>query len=310
MDKLTFISFLILLSLLNYIWIHHTIKEFVHRFLRQARLTNLHRFIELHPSWIRMNEFHMFKKIAFLLESVNSKMKIKVFIQTSILLFIIGILIGSFLFGNLKGFIIFGMIFGALPYIILRIHLISFQMKSRIELLPAVEMFYQVYVLMGQKNLRITLKMLIEENRLSIIMKPILEQLYRNLSTQRDVEESLHLFYLCMGHKWSEYLKNILYMGMTEGGDISSNLKELISDMRKAQRADQVERNRLLEIRIANFTPILFLIIFLMINFQLNYDNAIYYYFVDSGGKGMLLDALLLIFLSFMMGIYLSIKRM
>ncbi|UJF32545.1 hypothetical protein [Paenibacillus hexagrammi] len=40
---------------------------------------------------------------------------------------------------------------------------------------------------------------------------------------------------------------------------MGESLKELVSDMRKAQRSDQVERNKLLEIRIANFTPIFFL---------------------------------------------------
>ena len=59
--------------------------------------------------------------------------------------------------------------------------------------------------------------------------------------------------------------------------------------MRKAQRFDQMERNRLLEIRIANFTPILFLALFLFINFKVNTDNAYLYYMVDPGGRNMIL---------------------
>ena len=80
--------------------------------------------------------------------------------------------------------------------------------------------------------------------------------------------------------------------------------------MRKAQRFDQLERNRLLEIRIANFTPILFLALFLFINFKVNTENAYLYYMVDPGGRNMILDALLLIFVSFLMGMYLSMRRM
>jgi hypothetical protein len=80
--------------------------------------------------------------------------------------------------------------------------------------------------------------------------------------------------------------------------------------MRRAQRTDQNERNRLLEIRIANFTPILFLLLFVTINIKINPHSAYLHYVVDENGRNMLLDALVIIFGSFIMGIYLSMRRM
>ena len=101
-----------------------------------------------------------------------------------------------------------------------------------------------------------------------------------------------------------------LSVALHEGNDVSNNLKDLITDMRKAQRFDQLERNRLLEIRLANFTPIGFLALILIINFKVNYANAYHYYILDPGGRNLLLDALLFIFISFLMGLYLSLRRM
>jgi hypothetical protein len=141
-------------------------------------------------------------------------------------------------------------------------------------------------------------------------MKPLFELLYRNLMTSRGVDQSLRVLGLSLGHVWGDYFINILRVALTEGNRVDENLRDLITDMRKAQRHDQQERNKLLEIRIANFTPVLFLGLFLGINFKLNADSAYLYYVLDPDGRGMLLDALLLIFASFLMGVYLSMRRM
>ena len=217
---------------------------------------------------------------------------------------------GTFVFISMKGVFIIGLIFAVTPYIFLRMRLMSLQMKARIDFLPAIEVFYQYYVLSDNKKLRSIMKTILDEQRILYPIKPVFEQLYRNLSTNREMEDSLRIFMMSLGHIWADYFVNIMRIGLMEGVNISSSLKELIIDMRRAQRADQVERNRLLEIRIANFTPIFFLVIFLCINFQTNYQNAYYYYLVDAAGRNMLLDALFLIFASFIMGLYLSIKRM
>lgn len=256
-------------------------------------------------------QYHfLYRNIAFMLESIHSKVGVKVFFQLSFILLIIGILVGTFVFTSLKGVLVLGLIFGLTPYVFLRMRLMGAQMKMRIDFLPAVEVFYQYYVLSETKNLRNVLKKSLTEQKILYPIKPIFEQLDRNLSTQRDTEDCFRIFSLSFGHRWADYFINIIRIGLLEGVDIKSNLKELIVDMRKAQRADQVERNRLLEIRIANFTPILFLAVFLFLNFQINYHNAYYYYMIDAEGRNMLLDAMLLIFVSFIMGLYLSIKRM
>ena len=99
----------------------------------------------------------------------------------------------------------------------------------------------------------------------------------------------MRIFSLTLGHTWADYFVGIMRVALTEGSFVGESLKELITDMRKAQRFDQLERNRLLEIRIANFTPILFLALFLFINFKVNTENAYLYYMVDPGGRNMIL---------------------
>jgi hypothetical protein len=117
-------------------------------------------------------------------------------------------------------------------------------------------------------------------------------------------------FCLAFGHAWADYFGSILRVALSEGNDVTANLKELISDMRKAQLANQLERHKLLEIRLANFTPALFLALFIGINFRLNHDASYQAYLLDPKGRSMLLNALALIFGSMIMGIYLSRRRM
>jgi hypothetical protein len=252
----------------------------------------------------------VYTHLSELMEAVHSSFSISAFLTASFLLFLSGFLAGALLFQTLKGVFVLSFVLGTLPYLLLRMRLISIQLRTRLEFLPAVEVFYQYYVLGGQKNVRTALKDCIEENRLMYPMRPVFEQLYRNLTTSRDVDVSLRIFSMTLGHRWASYFSNILRVALLEGNPVGDNLKDLIEDMRKAQRADQAERNRLLEIRIANFTPILFLGVFLFVNFKINYQSAYMYYIIDPGGRSMLLDALVFIFASFVMGVYLSMKRM
>ncbi len=106
--------------------------------------------------------------------------------------------------------------------------------------------------------MKTALKESLAENRIRYPLRPVFEHLYRNLMTNQDTEHALRVFSLALGHIWGDYFVNMVRVALVEGNNISDSLKELITDMRKAQRADQAERNRLLEIRIANFTPILF----------------------------------------------------
>lgn len=126
-------------------------------------------------------------------------------------------------------------------------------------------------------------------------MQAVFEQLYRNLSVRSDDEASLRLLSVSLGHLWADYFVNILRVALVEGVPVSDSLRELLTDMRKARRANEQERNRLLEIRVANFSPVLFLVFFIGINLRYNKDNSYYYYFVDTQGRDMLLNAALLI---------------
>lgn len=245
-----------------------------------------------------------------LVEAVESRLSINHIIVLMLILFLSGFVGGALFFQSLKGVLVLSSIFALMPYILLRMKLITVRLQTRLEFLPAVEIFYQYYMINGQKNIKVSLKTCMEEGRIKYPIKPIFEQLYRNLMTQRNMDDSLKIFSVALGHQWADYFVGIIKVSLTEGSYIGDSMKELILDMRKAQRSDQVERNRLLEIRIANFTPILFLALFLFINFKVNYANSYQYYVLDPAGRSMLLDACLLIFISFLMGIYLSLRRM
>jgi hypothetical protein len=263
----------------------------------------------------RLNEWarryrKLFGHFTELLESVRSPFSVGAWLIVCSIMILGGALAGAFLFGSVKGMVVLSAILGSLPYLLLRIKLLGLQLKARLEFLPAVEVFYQYYVLSGQKNIRSALQGVIEERRIAYPMYPIFEQLYRNLSTNRNSEHGLRIFTLSLGHLWARYFSGILKVALQEGNPVGVNLRELITDMRRAQRTDQNERNRLLEIRIANFTPILFLLLFVAINVKINPHSAYLHYVADENGRNMLLDALVIIFGSFIMGIYLSMRRM
>lgn len=204
-----------------------------------------------------------------------------------------------------------GTVLGFAPYLFLRMRLVSGRLRTRLEFLPAVEVFYQQLLLTPNPNIRRVLEEAVSGDRLQYPIKPVFAQLHRSLSAGAGgTEDAFRIFGLELGHIWADYFANMLQMAMQEGCDISASLKELIEDMRRAQLYDQKARNRLLEIRLASFSPILFLVLFLLINLKLNYGNAVRAYFLEAEGRNMLLHALLLQLGTFLMGIYLSMKRM
>ncbi|OPH56052.1 hypothetical protein BC351_29635 [Paenibacillus ferrarius] len=291
------------------------IQSLLHVLARQRKARFRLQYVKTSAYGARFSEYLgkrsvLVKHVKEMMESVESRMSMKAMLTITLILLLIGLLAGSLFFQSLKGVVILTSISISLPYMLLRLKLVSMRLRTRLEFLPAVEVFYQYYMVDPHKNMKISLKYCLEENRILYPIKPVFEQLYRNLMTQRDTDESLRIFSLTLGHAWADYFVGIMRVALTEGIFVGDSLKELVVDMRKAQRSDQLERNRLLEIRIANFTPILFLVLFLFINFKINPDNAYMYYMVDPGGRNMILDALLLIFVSFLMGIYLSMRRM
>lgn len=221
-----------------------------------------------------------------------------------------GLLLGYWLFGTIQGMLLLGAMIAALPYLVLRLLLVHRRLEAQIDFLPALEAFYQCYLITGERQIKVALARLIEEKQIMGSMKRIYEQLYRNLSVLESDEESLQLFAYALGHVWADYFVQMLRVAMSEGVSISGSLRELIGDMRTARRANEQERHRLLEIRIANFTPLLFLALFIGINFYYNREQSIQYYFNDAGGREMLLHMMVMIFLSFLMGLYLSRKKL
>jgi Flp pilus assembly protein TadB len=245
-----------------------------------------------------------------LLETLRLKMSAEHFMGASGMLILAGIAVGGLYFQTTKGTLLFGLLAGCAPYVALRGLLIHRRMQAQLDFLPAVELFYQCYLVTGERHIRTALQRAIEEKRLLGPMQSVFEQLYRNLSVRGDDEASLRIMASSLGHVWADYLANMLRVAIAEGVPIADGLRELLGDMRGARRANEQERHRLLEIRIANFTPVLFLALFVGINARYNPENAYYYYLIDPQGKDMLLNALLLIFASFLMGLWLSRKKM
>jgi Flp pilus assembly protein TadB len=304
--SLLLLLFLLLFISFRYLFITAGIRRrarFRLQYIRQKGLSN--RIVR----WMSRNR-SLYAHISELLESLQVPFGVGHFMLASFILVLFGISLGFFFFQSMKGVLFSTGICAVTPYLMLRMKLINLRLTTRLEFLPAVEIFYQYYVLCGQKNIKTAMQACLDENRMTMIMRPVFSLLCRNLLMGRDTEQSLKLFAMALGHRWSDYFVNIVRVAVTEGNNVSESLQSLIADMRKARRADQAERNRLLEIRIANFTPILFLALFLGINFKMNPHNAYHYYVLDPAGRNMLLDALLLIFASFIMGIYLSMKRM
>ncbi|WP_138755176.1 type II secretion system F family protein [Paenibacillus sinopodophylli] len=252
----------------------------------------------------------LYQHLSDMLETLRMSILPSTFASISAMLLLVGLASGGIFFQSIKGTLLFGLLLGSLPYTVLRSLLVHRRMQTQMDFLPAVELFYQCYLITGERQIRIALQRTVEERRLLGPMQAVFEQLYRNLSVRGDDEASLRLLSASLGHLWADYFVHILRVALAEGVSVSDSLKELLTDMRKARRASEQERNRLLEIRVANFSPLLFLALFIGINLRYNKDNSYVYYVIDPMGRDMLLNAAVLIFGSFLMGLWLSRKKM
>ena len=250
------------------------------------------------------------KHLTRLLEALQLRISANSILLLSLFMFLAGVAFGGYFFQTVKGTLIFGAALCSMPYILLQTWLIHRRMQAQLDFLPAIELFYQCYLVTGERQVKIALQRAIEEKRMLGPMQAVFEQLYRNLSIRDDDQESLSIFSSALGHIWADHFAEILRVALTEGVQISDSLRELLIDMRKARRSNEQERNRLLEIRIANFSPLLFLAVFIGINLRYNSANSYHYYLVDAEGRDMLLNALLLMVLSFLMGLWLSRKKL
>ncbi|HIW33925.1 MAG TPA: hypothetical protein IAA29_14180 [Candidatus Paenibacillus intestinavium] len=283
-------------------------------FTRQRRKSRLTPVVAApilhHRSRVQKLVYKLITHLDHLLQTLRLSISGERFLHWLLSIALVGGVLGWYMFGSLKGAILCSAMVAGIPYMSLRMLLIHRQLEAQIDFLPAIELFYQCYLITGERQIKIALAKVIEENRIAGPMKGIFEQLYRNLCVRDNDEESLDIFAHSLGHIWADYFVQMIKVALQEGVSISSSLKQLIQDMRAARRANEQERHQLLEIRIANFTPILFLLLFIVINFKYNREQSLYYYFYDQSGREMILHMITMIFLSFLMGIYLSRKKM
>jgi Flp pilus assembly protein TadB len=297
-----FILIFVSIQRLLTVWLRH---EELQRRLSGHRLLNLRELDRMLSSYGRP-----YRALSDTLEALEWPMRPVGFTLLTALLALTGLTGGALLFQSVKGTLLLAVVAAGMPLLVLRSVAVHRQLQARLDFLPAVELFYQCYTASGGRHVRTALQRTVEERRMLGPMQSAFEQLYRNLSVRGDEEASLRIFSAAVGHVWGDYFAGIMRVGLSEGHPVSETLKMLITDMRKAQRANQQERNKMLEIRIANFTPPLFLALFIGINVHYNPDSAYAYYLADPKGRDMLLNAVVLIFLSFVVGMVLSRKKM
>lgn len=301
----------VMLFLLIYAALHIGISVLLERLLRRKRLSGRTSRSSRSERRSRFAAFNrLYAHIADLLAAVGWNVAPGSFAVLSLFLGLMGCFGGIALFASGKSVMMLAAIAGGLPYVVLRFRLVSLQMATRLEFLPAVELFYQCYLITGSRHIRVALQKTVEERRLPAEVQAVFAQLYRHLAVSENHEDSIRRFAMAFGHEWADYFGSILKIALAEGHNVALNLKALIDDMRKAQLANQQERHRLLEIRLANFTPMLFLALFVGINFRMNPEASYQAYMQDPTGRGMLLNAMALIFGSLLMGLYLSRRKM
>lgn len=231
------------------------------------------------------------------------------FAALSALLGAAGLAAGAVVFGNVKGMLVPAGLLFLLPSLWLRSRLASRRLKRRKDLLPALETVYQGYVLSPGRNIRVALRHAVESGRLPRHAQPVFERLHAGLTVHWDPEDALRLFTASFASRWADLFARLLQSALEDGTDAAEGMRELIADMRRAQRNDQAERNRLLEIRLANVSPLLFLAVFLAVNVRMDPAMAYRYYVLSDAGKDMLLDALVMVGLSFAAGASLSLRK-
>ncbi|MFD1954254.1 type II secretion system F family protein [Paenibacillus thailandensis] len=302
---------MVLLAALVFVVIYRLMVEWTRRTDKRSRLAYRANNAISRRMADRLREMgRLHTHLSDLLETLQLNMQPLGFVFLSFMLLLGGIAAGGLFFQSAKGVLLIGAVAALLPYTVLRAMLVQRRQRAQHDFLPAVELFYQCYLVTGGRQVRVALQRTIEERRLIGPMQPVFEQLYRNLSVRDDDDTSLRLFSAAVGSVWGDYFANLLRVSLSEGISIADGLKELITDMRKARRANEQERNKLLEIRIANFSPVFFLALFIGINCRFNGANAYHYYVVDPHGRDLLLNAVMLIFVSFLMGLWLSRKKM
>ena len=234
-------------------------------------------------------------------------LSIPVFFMLSSCLFAIGAYLGWIWFFDIRHVILLGLLLAICPWVFLRVRLAAAQVRMRLIFLDAVEIFYQAYVSVPRRNIRVVLAKIVSEQR----MPKAIAHLFREMHEQFIFgdERALHTFAKAISHEWGYTFTHLLEVSMAEGIVLDHVLKEFIDDLRDAQKAALEDKTRLFEIRIANFSPPFFLALFIGLNLHFNFEAAIQAYFYDLHGRILLLQAFLLMVASFVMGVWLSVHR-
>lgn len=226
---------------------------------------------------------------------------------SSIVLAGIGAYFGWIWFYSLASILMLGLSAGVLPIVLLYMLSIRRQVKIRLSFLHAMEVFYQAYVSIPHRNIRVVIAKVVQESRIPTPIQPLFrvlndQLLFGNKAALQQFASTLH-------HEWGYTFAHLLEIGFDEGAHLDEALQAFIRDLRDAQASAWADRNRLLEIRIANFSPPIVVGLFIGINFYFNPAMASKAYFYDLHGRVLLMQAVVLMILSFGMGIWISLRR-
>jgi hypothetical protein len=230
-----------------------------------------------------------------------------VFVGISGVLFLLGSYIGALWLNSITNMVLLGGLFALFPWLVLHMRLINLQMKLRLLFLEAVEIFYQAYVSVPRRNIRVVLAKIVSEQRMPRAIAHLFVEMHEQFIFGD--ERALHTFAKAISHEWGYTFTHLLEVAMQEGVLLDEVLQTFIIDLRESRKAALADKTRLIEIRMANFSPPIFLALFIGINLHFNYQGTMQAYFYDLHGRVLLLQAFLLMVASFVMGIWLSIQK-
>lgn len=255
----------------------------------------------------RLYRWPLLNRLQAQLIASRTSLSISVFIIFSLGLFVLGGYLGWIWFFTTNHVILLGFLLSICPWVFLRVRLANMQVRMRLTFLDAVEIFYQAYVSVPRRNIRVVLAKIVSEQRMPKAIAHLFREMHEQFIFGDD--RALHTFAQAISHEWGHTFTHLLEVSMSEGIVLDHVLQEFIRDLRDAQKSALEDKTRLLEIRIANFSPPFFLALFIGLNFHFNYEGAFQAYFVDLHGRILLLQAFLLMVASFVMGVWLSIQR-
>lgn len=215
--------------------------------------------------------------------------------------------LGWIWFYSLHAVFVWMLVSGVQPIVILYMLSIRRLLQIRLSFLHAMEVFYQAYVSIPHRNIRVVIAKIVQENRMPAPIRPLFRELNEQLIFGN--MSALQHFARTFNHEWGYTFAHFLELGMDEGARLDEGLQQFIQDLRDAQASAWLDRNRLLEIRIANFSPPLVLALFISVNYYFNPVAANHAYFQDMHGRMLLMQAVVLMVLSCLMGIWLSMRR-